>query len=193
MQRTTPLSTLSRSKGQPKGTSRTSRYLESVHRLRVLNEPLLIRSAVSCTLASHWRTRTWTLNWSVSMPNPTSPKDSVSSRAGSCSGARCRCVDCTHAVYSILARSHSSQHSRRLLDPSHFLLPRLGQKFPLEVAVGVNGRVWIDAKDSRKTIAVARCIEACDPDQYGITSGRRSRLPLTVDGVGNFLAEMDVA
>ena len=86
----------------------------------------------------------------------------------------------------------SLEMCRLLLDPSHFLLPRLGQKFPLEVAVGVNGRVWVDAKDPRKTIAVARCIEACDPDQYGTASAKGSRRPLTADGVGNFLAEMDV-
>lgn len=51
-----------------------------------------------------------------------------------------------------------------LLDPKHFLLPLLGAKFPLEVAVGVNGRVWINAKEPKHIIAIARCIEVADPD-----------------------------
>jgi exosome complex component RRP40 len=55
-----------------------------------------------------------------------------------------------------------------LLDPNHFFLPLLGSKFPLEVAVGVNGRVWIDAKDTRHTIAVVRCIQQVDPDGGGM-------------------------
>ena len=49
-----------------------------------------------------------------------------------------------------------------LLDPEHFLLPLLGGQFPLESAVGLNGRVWVCAKEIRQTIAMARCIEAVD-------------------------------
>lgn len=51
-----------------------------------------------------------------------------------------------------------------LLDPKHFLLPLLGGRFPFESAVGLNGRVWVCAKEIRQTIAMARCIEAVDPD-----------------------------
>jgi len=47
------------------------------------------------------------------------------------------------------------------------LLPLLGAKFPLEAAVGVNGRVWISAKEPKQVIAMARCIEAADPDGGG--------------------------
>jgi len=50
----------------------------------------------------------------------------------------------------------------RLLDPVHFLLPLLGSRFQLEVAIGVNGRVWFKTPEVRQTIAVARCIEAVD-------------------------------
>ncbi len=55
-----------------------------------------------------------------------------------------------------------------LLDPKHFLLPLLGGKFPLEAAVGVNGRVWVSAKEPKQIIAIARCIEAVDPDGGGM-------------------------
>ncbi|KAK0201878.1 exosome complex exonuclease RRP40 [Desarmillaria ectypa] len=57
---------------------------------------------------------------------------------------------------------------RKLLDPNNFLLPLLGAKIPLEVAVGMNGRVWINSKETRHTIAINRCIEAADPDGEGM-------------------------
>jgi exosome complex component RRP40 len=58
--------------------------------------------------------------------------------------------------------------AHRLLDPKHFLLPFLGSRFPLEVAVGTNGRVWISSKEIKQTIAIARCIEVVDPDGGGL-------------------------
>ncbi|EGN98290.1 hypothetical protein SERLA73DRAFT_91563 [Serpula lacrymans var. lacrymans S7.3] len=64
--------------------------------------------------------------------------------------------------------SCSLRMSRILLDPKHFLLPLLGARFPLEAAVGVNGKVWISTKDPRQTIAVLRCIKAVDPDGGGM-------------------------
>ncbi|KAF9533059.1 exosome complex exonuclease RRP40 [Crepidotus variabilis] len=57
---------------------------------------------------------------------------------------------------------------RDLLDPQHFLLPLLGGRFPLEAATGVNGRVWVSAKEIKQTIALVRCIEAADPDDGGM-------------------------
>ena len=65
---------------------------------------------------------------------------------------------------------HSKNHTKvslsnfngRLLDPAHFLLPLLGSRFTLDVAIGINGRVWFKTPDVRQTIAVARCIEAVD-------------------------------
>ena len=60
--------------------------------------------------------------------------------------------------YEILA----SNLKGSLLDPAHFLLPLLGSRFTLDVAIGVNGRVWFKTPDVRQMIAVARCIEAVD-------------------------------
>ncbi|KAJ4482015.1 exosome complex exonuclease RRP40 [Lentinula aciculospora] len=57
---------------------------------------------------------------------------------------------------------------RQLLDPKHFLLPLLGSLFPLEIAVGLNGRVWIDSQDSKRIIAITHAIEATDPDTQGM-------------------------
>ncbi|KAI5123122.1 hypothetical protein M0805_001477 [Coniferiporia weirii] len=56
---------------------------------------------------------------------------------------------------------------RLLLDPKYFLLPLLGSMFTLDTAVGMNGRVWVNTGSPKHTIAIARCIEAADPDGGG--------------------------
>jgi len=53
---------------------------------------------------------------------------------------------------------------RLLLDPKHFLLPLLGARFPFDIAVGTNGRVWFRAPDVKETITLARCLELFDGD-----------------------------
>lgn len=58
---------------------------------------------------------------------------------------------------------------RSLLDPIYFLLPMLGARFAVETAVGMNGRVWVNAKEARQIVAIAQCIEAVDPDGGGMT------------------------
>lgn len=62
----------------------------------------------------------------------------------------------------------SMRMCRQLLDPNHYLLPLLGGLFPLEVAIGLNGRVWINSKEPKQIIAIARAIEAVDPDGGGL-------------------------
>ncbi|KAA1469892.1 exosome complex exonuclease RRP40 [Dentipellis sp. KUC8613] len=62
----------------------------------------------------------------------------------------------------------SLKMSRNLLDPNYFLLPFLGSRYPLDAAVGMNGRVWLNAKDVKQTVATVRCIEAADPDGGGL-------------------------
>ena len=71
--------------------------------------------------------------------------------------------------------------SSRLLDPKHFLLPLLGSMFPLETAVGMNGRVWVNCKSPKHTIAVARCIEAADPDGGSMTEDEIKKFVGTLD------------
>lgn len=56
----------------------------------------------------------------------------------------------------------SSGLARRLLDPSCALLSALGAAFPFEVAVGVNGLVWVAAASSRHTVAVTAAIEKAE-------------------------------
>ena len=68
-----------------------------------------------------------------------------------------------------------------LLDPKYFLLPLLGSHFPLDIAVGMNGRVWISAKEVKETIAAARCIEAADPDGGGMDQNAIKKFIATLD------------
>ena len=69
----------------------------------------------------------------------------------------------------------------RLLDANHFLLPVLGSRFPLDAAIGVNGRVWISTKEPKHTIAVVRCIEAVDPDGGGMDEAAVKKFLGTID------------
>jgi len=75
----------------------------------------------------------------------------------------------------------SLKMSRNLLDPNYFLLPLLGSRFPLDAAVGTNGRVWISAKEVKQTIAAARCIEAADPDGGGMNQNALKKFIGTLD------------
>ncbi|KAL1736563.1 exosome complex exonuclease RRP40 [Schizophyllum commune] len=70
---------------------------------------------------------------------------------------------------------------RQLLSPDHFLLPLLGSMFPLEAAVGMNGRVWINAPNPKQVIAIKRCIEAVDPDGGGMAEAEVKILLKTLD------------
>lgn len=49
-----------------------------------------------------------------------------------------------------------------LLKPSHSLLSRLATHFPFEVAVGVNGHVWVRASQPKHVIAVGKVLERAD-------------------------------
>ena len=71
-------------------------------------------------------------------------------------------------VRTISPNYPGSRELRSLLDPNYFLLPLLGSRFPLDTALGLNGRVWISAKEVKQTIAATRCIEAADPDGGGM-------------------------
>ena len=67
----------------------------------------------------------------------------------------------------------------RLYDPKFFLLKTLGERFPMEVVVGMNGRVWIRTSQAKHTVAVARCIEAAD--QLGYAEQQTRQFLSTMD------------
>lgn len=50
----------------------------------------------------------------------------------------------------------------RLLDPTTPILALLGQHFPFELAVGMNGRVWINSTSTKNTIMLANAIQTSE-------------------------------
>lgn len=50
--------------------------------------------------------------------------------------------------------------AHRLLNPENDVLRRLGTKFPFETAIGMNGKIWINARSARDVFKVVRTIEA---------------------------------
>ena len=47
--------------------------------------------------------------------------------------------------------------------------------------MGLNGRVWVNAKEIKQVIAIARCIEAVDPDGGGLDAKGVKMLLDTLD------------
>ncbi|RZC40751.1 hypothetical protein BDFB_006213, partial [Asbolus verrucosus] len=50
----------------------------------------------------------------------------------------------------------------RLLDPDNPLLTTLGKKFPYEIALGMNGKVWINGRATKDILTIIRCLEAAE-------------------------------
>ncbi|KAI9246143.1 hypothetical protein BY458DRAFT_528232 [Sporodiniella umbellata] len=48
---------------------------------------------------------------------------------------------------------------RRLLNPKTPILTLLGDRFPFETAVGMNGRVWVNSEEHNITILIANAIQ----------------------------------
>ncbi len=51
---------------------------------------------------------------------------------------------------------------RKLLNPNCVLLKKLGESIPFEIAVGMNGRIWVRAKTPKETICLANAIWASE-------------------------------
>lgn len=51
---------------------------------------------------------------------------------------------------------------RRLLDPKTPILALLGEHFPFEIAVGMNGRVWVNSESVKNTIMLANAIQTSE-------------------------------
>lgn len=49
-----------------------------------------------------------------------------------------------------------------LLDRNHIVLPTIASVFPFEIAIGLNGRVWMKAETVGETLAMKRLIESVD-------------------------------
>ncbi|XP_077206944.1 exosome complex component RRP40 [Paroedura picta] len=51
---------------------------------------------------------------------------------------------------------------RKLLTPSCEIIQDLGQLYPFELVLGMNGRIWVKAKTIQQTLIVANILEACE-------------------------------
>lgn len=56
---------------------------------------------------------------------------------------------------------HVSFHFR-LLTPQNDIIQELMNVFPMELVIGMNGRIWIKAKTIQQTLIVANILEACE-------------------------------
>ena len=69
--------------------------------------------------------------------------------------------------------------ARRLMMPDPatqgglVVLEELAERLPFEVAVGRNGRVWVDAGDVVKTLAVGKAILEVDRQRKGVDEQRK--------------------
>lgn len=45
-----------------------------------------------------------------------------------------------------------------MLSPKFILLKTLGKSLPYEIAVGMNGRIWLKGRSTSETIAIANAI-----------------------------------
>lgn len=52
--------------------------------------------------------------------------------------------------------------SRKLLEGTNAGLQELGKRFPFEMAVGYNGRVWVKSDTVQNTIVVMQCLQQMD-------------------------------
>lgn len=52
--------------------------------------------------------------------------------------------------------------ARSLLDPNHPILALSAKSFPFEIAVGMNGRIWMNAESPRQIVVLAQIIKQAD-------------------------------
>ena len=62
-----------------------------------------------------------------------------------------------------------------MLTPKHPFLPLLAAQFPFEIAVGMNGRIWLKAADVSQTIALKRAIEGACRGEVGASKEEVTR------------------
>ncbi|GJQ80930.1 putative RNA binding protein [Trypoxylus dichotomus] len=50
----------------------------------------------------------------------------------------------------------------RLLNVEHALLRTLGKKFPFEIAIGMNGKIWFNTKNTKDSMTLMNCLLAAE-------------------------------
>lgn len=52
--------------------------------------------------------------------------------------------------------------AHKLLDPENPLLSTLGKKFAFEVAIGMNGKIWINARRTGDVLNIIKAFDCCE-------------------------------
>uniref|UniRef100_UPI00398F1497 exosome complex component RRP40-like n=1 Tax=Pristiophorus japonicus TaxID=55135 RepID=UPI00398F1497 len=52
--------------------------------------------------------------------------------------------------------------ARKLLSPNCEVIKNLGELYPFEIVIGMNGRIWVKAKTIKHTLLVANVLESCE-------------------------------
>ncbi|XP_078267892.1 exosome complex component RRP40 isoform X1 [Rhinoraja longicauda] len=61
--------------------------------------------------------------------------------------------------------------ARKLLSPNCEVIKNLGDLYPFEIVIGMNGRIWVKAKTIKHTLLVANVLESCE----NMTTEQRKR------------------
>jgi exosome complex component RRP40 len=78
--------------------------------------------------------------------------------------------------------SVSISFARTLLDPNCPLLEALGAAVPFEMAVGLNGVVWVNAKELRHVVAITAVLERCE----SLSEKEQRKIVKQLKGAGAF-------
>jgi exosome complex component RRP40 len=69
---------------------------------------------------------------------------------------------CRQFVAKHTLRTMKTNPESRLLNPKYPVLSALSAHIPFELAIGLNGRIWLKAPNVNQTIALKRIIESVD-------------------------------
>ena len=65
-------------------------------------------------------------------------------------------------IIFLITSTYLSSFSLRVLSPQCNLLRILGNSLPFECAIGLNGRIWINGRSNRETIAIVNAIHRAE-------------------------------
>ena len=81
-------------------------------------------------------------------------------------------------TFSSCCKSKSRKQNdecHRLLVPKHPLLPSLASIVSFEIAIGINGRIWLRSNTVNESIALKRVLEGVDDASVGQAQGEVER------------------
>ena len=65
-------------------------------------------------------------------------------------------------MYHIVCAKYCDVMLYRILSTQSELLQRLGKSLPFEIAVGLNGRIWVNGRSTNETLALAHAVSGAE-------------------------------